>query len=318
MSEHDEGTRYADLRTRAIESLLIEKGLLSETAVDVVVDAYGSDIGPLHGARVVARAWTDPEFKARLLDDATPAARELGVGGFVSEYVRCVENVDGLHNIVVCTLCSCYPWGLLGLPPTWYKSPEYRARTVREPRAVLREFGVELPEETEIRDLGLERGPALHRAAAAPRGHGRPVRGRARRARHARVDDRHRPRADAGRMSPVDPSISQMPGLPRQNGELVFAEPWQARAFGVAIALCEQQGIDWEVFRSRLIAEIGAWEREHGPGAEGWDYYERWLASLERLVSELGLVGDAEVAARVEQLAHADRHDHDHDHGHDH
>jgi nitrile hydratase len=151
MSDHDQGTRYADLRTRAIESLLIEKGLLSETAVDVVVDAYGSDIGPLHGARVVARAWTDPEFKARLLDDATPAARELGVGGFVSEYVRCVENTDELHNIVVCTLCSCYPWGLLGLPPTWYKSPEYRARAVREPRTVLREFGVELPEETEIR-----------------------------------------------------------------------------------------------------------------------------------------------------------------------
>jgi nitrile hydratase len=151
MSDHDQGTRYADLRTRAIESLLIEKGLLSETAVDVVVDAYGSDIGPLHGARVVARAWTDPEFKARLLDDATPAARELGVGGFVSEYVRCVENTDELHNIVVCTLCSCYPWGLLGLPPTWYKSPEYRARAVREPRTVLREFGLELPEETEIR-----------------------------------------------------------------------------------------------------------------------------------------------------------------------
>jgi nitrile hydratase accessory protein len=119
-------------------------------------------------------------------------------------------------------------------------------------------------------------------------------------------------------MTPVDPSIAQMPDLPRQNGELVFAEPWQARAFGVAIALCEQQGIDWEAFRSRLIAEIGAWEREHGEGAEGWDYYERWLASLERLVFDLGLVGDAEVAARVEQLAHADRHDHDHDHGHDH
>jgi nitrile hydratase len=151
MSDHDQGTRYADLRTRAIESLLIEKGLLSDTAVDVVVDAYGSDIGPMHGARVVARAWSDPEFKARLLADATPAARELGVGGFVSEYVRCVENTEGLHNIVVCTLCSCYPWGLLGLPPTWYKSPEYRARAVREPRTVLREFGVELPEDTEIR-----------------------------------------------------------------------------------------------------------------------------------------------------------------------
>jgi nitrile hydratase len=151
MSHDHEPASYAALRTRAIESLLIEKGLLSEEAVDVVVEAYGKDIGPLHGARVVARAWVDPEFKQRLLDDATQAARELGVGGFVSEYVRAVENTDERHNLVVCTLCSCYPWGLLGLPPTWYKSPEYRSRAVREPRAVLQEFGVELAPETEIR-----------------------------------------------------------------------------------------------------------------------------------------------------------------------
>ena len=150
-SEQRQGNPYAALRTRAIESLLIEKGLLSEAAVDVVVEAYGRDIGPLHGARVVARAWTDPGFKERLLRDATAAARELDVGGFVSEYARAVENTDTVHNLVVCTLCSCYPWGLLGLPPTWYKSPEYRSRAVREPRAVLREFGVALPDSTEIR-----------------------------------------------------------------------------------------------------------------------------------------------------------------------
>ena len=149
--EHAPGNPYAALRTRAIESLLIEKGLLSEQAVDVVVEAYGRDIGPLHGARVVARAWADPAFKGRLLEDATAAARELDVGGFVSEYVRAVENTDTRHNLVVCTLCSCYPWGFLGLPPSWYKSPEYRSRAVREPRAVLREFGVELDEATEIR-----------------------------------------------------------------------------------------------------------------------------------------------------------------------
>ena len=150
-TDHEDANSYASLRTRAIESLLIEKGLLSEAAVDVVVEAYGSDIGPLHGVRVVARAWTDPTFKERLLEDATAAARELDVGGFVSEYVRAVENTDARHNLVVCTLCSCYPWGMLGLPPAWYKSPEYRSRAVREPRAVLREFGVELPAETEIR-----------------------------------------------------------------------------------------------------------------------------------------------------------------------
>ena len=169
---HDGGDRYAALRTRAIESLLIEKGLLSEQAVDVVVEAYGSDIGPLHGARVVARAWTDPAFRERLLEDATAAARELGVGGFVSEYVRAVENTEEQHNLVVCTLCSCYPWGLLGLPPAWYKSPEYRARAVREPRAVLREFGVELDDGDRDPHLGLELRPALHRHPAPPDGTG--------------------------------------------------------------------------------------------------------------------------------------------------
>ena len=144
-------TEYAALRTKAIESLLIEKGYLTEEAVDLVVRTYESEIGPLHGARVVARAWIDPAFRERLLEDASEAARELGVGGFVGEHVRAVANGDGVHNLVVCTLCSCYPWAFLGLPPAWYKSPEYRARAVREPRAVLREFGVELDAATEIR-----------------------------------------------------------------------------------------------------------------------------------------------------------------------
>jgi nitrile hydratase len=144
-------SQYASLRAKAIESLLIEKGLLTEEAVDVVVQAYESDIGPLSGAKVVARAWVDPAFRDRLLENATAAARELGIGGFVGEHVLAVENTDDVHNVVVCTLCSCYPWGLLGLPPSWYKSPEYRARAVREPRAVLREFGLELPDDTEVR-----------------------------------------------------------------------------------------------------------------------------------------------------------------------
>ena len=110
----------------------------------------------------------------------------------------------------------------------------------------------------------------------------------------------------------VDPTIVEMEGLPRQNGELVFEQPWEARAFGVAVALCREQGLDWEAFRSRLIEEIGAWEREHGSDAsDEWSYYERWAASLERLVLELGLVDEAEVAARAAQLAHADSHDHE-------
>jgi nitrile hydratase len=144
-------TSYAALRARAIESLLIEKGYLTEEAVDYVVSAYEEDIGPMRGARLVARAWVDPAFKARLLENASEAAKELGVQGFVGENVMAVENTPEVHNVVACTLCSCYPWAVLGLPPSWYKSPEYRSRIVREPRAVIAEFGLEVPEGKEIR-----------------------------------------------------------------------------------------------------------------------------------------------------------------------
>ena len=144
-------TSYAALRARAIESLLIEKGYLTEEAVDYVVSAYEQDIGPMRGARLVARAWVDPDFRQRLLANASEAAKELGVQGFVGESVMAVENTAEVHNVVCCTLCSCYPWAVLGLPPTWYKSPEYRSRVVREPRAVLADFGLEVPEGKEIR-----------------------------------------------------------------------------------------------------------------------------------------------------------------------
>ena len=143
-------TDDAALRTRALESLLVEKGLLTEAAVDRIAAAYEHDIGPMRGARVVARAWTDPDFRRRLLGDGTQAMAELGVGGHSTEHMVVVENTPEVHNMVVCTLCSCYPWGVLGLPPSWYKSPEYRSRAVREPRAVLREFGLELPGQVEI------------------------------------------------------------------------------------------------------------------------------------------------------------------------
>ena len=149
MSTQDE--QYFTLRTKAIESLLIEKGLVSAEAIDAVVDAYEHDIGPLRGAGVVARAWVDPEFKKRLLADAPSAVGELGIAGFGAEILTVVENTPRVHNLVVCTLCSCYPWALLGLPPGWYKSPEYRARVVRWPREVLAEFGTRLPDDVEIR-----------------------------------------------------------------------------------------------------------------------------------------------------------------------
>ncbi len=145
---HREPESVLSLRVRALESLLIEKKLVSSEAVDRIVSAYEQDIGPHNGAKVVARAWVDPAYRARLLADGSAAIEELGFGGVD---LQVVENAPGVHNMVVCTLCSCYPHALIGLPPVWYKSFEYRSRAVREPRVVLREFGVDLPESTEIR-----------------------------------------------------------------------------------------------------------------------------------------------------------------------
>ena len=145
---HREPESVLSLRVRALESLLVEKKLVASDAVDRIVSAYEEDIGPHNGAKVVARAWLDPAYKQRLLADGTAAIEELGFGGVD---LKVVENRPGIHNMVVCTLCSCYPHALIGLPPVWYKSFEYRSRAVREPRVVLREFGLDLPESVEIR-----------------------------------------------------------------------------------------------------------------------------------------------------------------------
>jgi nitrile hydratase len=140
-----------ELRVRALETLLTDKGYIDPAALDVFIDTYENKIGPRNGAKVVARAWTDPDYRRRLLGDATAAVAEFGFAGRQGEHLVAVENTPDLHNMVVCTLCSCYPWTVLGLPPVWYKSPPYRSRAVIEPRAVLKEFGVTLPETTRIR-----------------------------------------------------------------------------------------------------------------------------------------------------------------------
>jgi nitrile hydratase subunit alpha len=139
------------LRVKSLESLLVEKGLVDAAALDALVDAYEHRIGPRNGARVIARAWVDPDYKRRLLTDATAAIAELGFTGSQGEHMVAVENTPKLHNLVVCTLCSCYPLTVLGLPPVWYKSPAYRARAVIDPRGVLRELGLDLAEDVEIR-----------------------------------------------------------------------------------------------------------------------------------------------------------------------
>ena len=139
------------LRVKALESLLVEKGLVDPAALDAIVDYYENRVGPRNGARVVARAWTDPAYRERLLKDATSAVAELDFSGRQGEHMVAVENGPGVHNVVVCTLCSCYPWPVLGLPPVWYQSAPFRSRVVIDPRGVLAEFGTVLPEETEVR-----------------------------------------------------------------------------------------------------------------------------------------------------------------------
>lgn len=155
--DHPHGHAHSDvpsdpaLRTKALESLLTEKGLVDPAAIDAWVDAYERKIGPRRGAQVVARAWIDPEFKRRLLSDATAAIVPFGFLGREAQHIVVVENTPAVHNLVVCTLCSCYPWGLLGLPPRWYKAAPYRARSVIDPRGVLAEFGLVLGEDVEVR-----------------------------------------------------------------------------------------------------------------------------------------------------------------------
>jgi len=148
--DHDPLEEGAALRVRALEELMIAKGLVEAEALDAVVEYYEKQTGPRNGAKVVARAWTDPEFKTWLLLDGTAAIHSMGFAGYQGEHMHVVENTDAVHNVVVCTLCSCYPWPVLGLPPAWYKGVAYRSRVVREPRAVLKEFGLEISRSKKI------------------------------------------------------------------------------------------------------------------------------------------------------------------------
>jgi nitrile hydratase len=151
--DHEHGSELSEtqLRVRALESALVENGYVDPAALDALIETYETKVGPHNGARVVARAWTDAGYRERLRDDATAAVAELGYAGRQGEHMVALENTPDVHNMVVCTLCSCYPWPVLGLPPVWYKSAPYRSRAVADPRGVLRDFGVELPADTEIR-----------------------------------------------------------------------------------------------------------------------------------------------------------------------
>jgi nitrile hydratase len=149
--DHDNHLSEMVLRVKALETLLVAKGLVDPAALDAMIDAYENKIGPRNGARVVAKAWTDPAYKARLMEDATAAIAELGYSGAQGEHMVVVENTPSVHNLVVCTLCSCYPWPVLGLPPVWYKSSAYRSRAVIDPRGVLQDFGLTVPDDVAVR-----------------------------------------------------------------------------------------------------------------------------------------------------------------------
>ncbi len=191
---HDNGSELSEtqVRVRALESVLVEKGLVDPAALDALIETYETKVGPHNGARVVARAWTDDAYRARLLENATAAIAELGYVGRQGEHMVALENTPAVHNMVVCTLCSCYPWPVLGLPPVWYKSAPYRSRAVSEPRAVLADFGVTLGDDIEVRVWD---STAEVRYLVVPHAPGRDRglrRGGAGGARDPRRDDRHR------------------------------------------------------------------------------------------------------------------------------
>jgi nitrile hydratase len=304
--------KIREVHTKAIESLLLEKELLTPERLDAVLNAYENDIGPLNGAKVVARAWTDPAYKERLLKDGTAAIAELGFGGLQGERLVVVENTPDIHNVIVCVLCSCYPWPVLGLPPFWYKSQAYRSRIGGKPREVLREFGLEVNEATEIyvwnssaqtrylvlpeRPAGTEQMTEEELAALVSRD---AMIGVA----QVRLD-----RRTASSQTPSQRHVADMTGeaaLPRQSGELLFQDPWEGEVFAMAVALCEQGLYPWDEFQGRLIATIANVEQGELPVEARPTYYENWLTAFETLLIEKDVLVKQKIDVRAAWLARA-------------
>jgi nitrile hydratase len=302
--------RLREIRTKAVEALLLEKALVTSDTLDAVLNAYENDIGPLNGAKVVARAWVDSAYKERLLKDGTTAVAELSFGGLQGEHLVVVEDTPSVHNVVACVLCSCYPWPVLGLPPFWYKSPTYRSRIGGKPREVLREFGLELAESVEIfvwnssaatRYMVLPERPTgtdhlsedelatlvtrdamigvarVHLAKRLP----------------STVPERH---------------VADMTGaaaLPRKSGELIFQAPWEGEAFAMAVALCERGAYPWSEFQNQLISAIAAAEEKRLSPETQPTYYENWLTALEALLIEKSILSKARIDRKATWLARA-------------
>ncbi len=297
--------REREIQVKAIEALLAERDLVSTALLDTVLDSYENDIGPLNGCRVVARAWTDSAYKARLLENSTAAIAELGFGGLQGEHLVVVENTPQTHNVIVCALCSCYPWPVLGLPPFWYKSQSYRSRVTGRPREVLLEFGLELEENIQIRVWNSTFQTRYMVLPERPAG-----------TEQMTLDELTNivTRDAMIGVARVEPEKQQQPGLsqrhvsdmqgpaalPRRSGELQFQDPWEGIAFALAVALCEQRHYAWSEFQERLIAEIASADRQ-SPETRP-TYYESWLAAFEKLLNAKDILVQTAINRRVQQI----------------
>ena len=302
--------RLREIRTKAIESLLLEKELVTPESLDAVLNAYENDIGPLNGAKVVARAWVDSAYKERLLKDGTAAIAELGFGGLQGEHLVVVENNPSVHNVVACVLCSCYPWPVLGLPPFWYKSPAYRSRIGGKTREVLREFGLEVAESVEIyvwnssaatRYMVLPERPSGTDQMSEDELSTLVTRDAMIGVAHVQLD-KHPSNTTAERR------VADMEGvaaLPRKSGELIFQAPWEGEAFALAVALCERGMYSWSDFQGHLIAAIATADGKQLPLDTQPIYYEHWLIALEALLIEKRILSKVRIDRKAVWLARA-------------
>ena len=304
-----------EARVNALESLMVEKGLAEHEAVDAVVASFENDMGPMNGAKVVARAWTDPEYKQWLLTDATAAIADMGFTGLQTEHLVAMENTDERHNVVVCTLCSCYPWTLLGIPPAWFKYPQYRARVVKEPRSVLAEFGLILPDtvkidvwdsSAEIRYLVIPQRPegtdGMTADELVPLISRDSMVGTA----LASSPQMTTPQVGLGRYD----NPGGLGALPRSNGELAFDAPWQGRLFGLVVHLCNSGCFEWDEFKRHLIAVIE--DSDVRDTRDPSVYYRQFGEAFCRLAAEKNFFDESTLEQRTRIEAQRLTHDHNH------
>ena len=295
-----------EVQAKAIESILEEDAVVTPADLDAVLNAYQNDIGPLNGARVVARAWLDPAFKERLVLNGAEAIAELGFGGLQGEGLMVVENTPRVHNTVVCALCSCYPWPVLGLPPFWYKSTAYRSRIGGRPREVLRDFGLEISEEREIlvwNSSAQTRYMVLPERPAGTAGMSEDALARLV-TRDAMIGVAEVQLDNKTTQTIAHRRVADMEGegaLPRQSGELIFQNPWEGIAFAVAVALCEQGRYSWSEFQERLVAQIAAADQQV-PKVRP-TYYECWLVAVEALLVDKCILSPRKLGTRANWLA---------------